>query len=49
MTKKEIEAYKANFAYGRKCWIEFLIEHPPGTEGKEKDKHEERVEGDPPF
>lgn len=47
MTKKEIEAYKANFEYRRKCWLEFVKQHPPGTEGAGKPPH--KVEGDPPY
>lgn len=47
MTKKEIEAYKANFEYGRKCWLEFMAKHPPGTEGKDEPKR--KIEGEPPF
>lgn len=47
MTKKEIEAYKANFEYGRKCWLEFIAEHPPNA--PPSPKPERKVEGDPPF
>lgn len=49
MTKKEIEAYRANFEYGRKCWAEFAKEFPPDKPFPKHDKNEQRVFGEDPF
>jgi len=49
MTKKEIEAYRANFEYGRKCWEEFVKKFPPDKPFPKHDENEQRVFGDDPF
>lgn len=47
MTKKEIEAYRANFEYGRKCWAEFAETHP--VDGRWEEKPERKINGEDPF
>ena len=47
MTNREIEAYSANFEYGRKCWEEFAKTHP--ADGNWGEKPERKVVGKDPF
>lgn len=47
MSKKEIEAYRANFEYGRKCWEEFVKEHP--VDKPFPDRPERKIYGQDPF